>query len=138
MQVSQNYQDAFQTFFVTYFDYSTGTFLAELLLDFIFYRWRLVLLSSIFLMNQMKRSFNISNFISSHSQVFGHLDVLKKLRKKRMCWRTFLVNLQAFTLQSAQTFSCEFCKNFENTILIENLRLTPSVTLTLDRLRWVF
>ena len=93
----------------------------------------------------MKRSFNISNFISSHSKVFGHLGVLKILRKKHMCWSIFLVNFQAFNLQSAiltnkehlaHTFSSEFCKNFENTILIENLRLTPSVTLTIDRLGW--
>ena len=32
-------------------------------------------------MKWISRSFNISNFISSHSQVFGRIDVPKKLRK---------------------------------------------------------
>ena len=62
--------------------------------------WMLVLMSTIFLMHWISRSFNISNFISSGSQVFSRIDVLKKLRKvqrKTPALKCILIKMQTLT-----------------------------------------
>ena len=67
---------------------------------------------------------DISNFISSPSQVFGRIDVLQKLhniQRKTSELEYILIKLQASNFQSetlirketpAKVFSCEFCKKF--------------------------
>ena len=119
---------SFPRIFITCSDYSTGTLSAEhlfsehLLLDTCF-------TVNYFLMNRIGRSFNISNFISSRSQVFGRADVFKRLRNIHMkapVLECILIKLQASNLQSEtlikkgtpeQVFSCESWKNFKNTFL---------------------
>ena len=70
--------------------------------------------------------FNITNFISSRWQVFGCINVLKKLHnidRKTPVLQCILIELQISSLHSktwimeetpAQVFPCGFCKNFKN------------------------
>ena len=55
-------------------------------------------------MNWISQSFNISDFISSRSKVFGGIDVIKKLLKSHkkipVCSSVFSITLQASNLLS--------------------------------------
>ena len=68
---------------------------------------------------------------SSCSEVFckkGVLNILAKFTRKHLCWRVFLIKLQAWSLQLylketlAQVFCWEFCEIFKNTYLVESMR----------------
>ena len=74
-------------------------------------------------MNWISQSFNIFNFISSRSKVFGGIDVTKQLlklhKKTPVCSSVFLITLQASNLLSenlikketpVQVFSVNFKK----------------------------
>ena len=90
-------------------------------------------------MTLISRSSNISNFISSHSQVFSRFDLLKNYAKPPLLECVFNkvagIQCQSVTLikkeTSAQVFSSEFCEIFKNTFLIKQLRATASVILAL-------
>ena len=86
-----------------------------------------------------RRSSNISNFISSRLQVFGHIDVLKKLCKvhrKTPVLECILIKIQAPNIRfeilikkEKPVLPCEFCKNFKNKFFIEQLRASVILTL---------
>ena len=86
-----------------------------------------------------RRSSNISNFISSRFQVFGRINVLKKLCKvhrKTPVLECILMKMQASNIRfeilikkEAPVLPCEFCKNIKNKFFIE--QLSASVILTL-------
>ena len=80
-------------------------------------------------MNRISESFYIANFISSLSQVFNRIYVLKNLgsiHSKAPVLECILIKQQVFNLQfetlikkkaATQVFSCEFCKTYKNTFL---------------------
>ena len=87
-------------------------------------------------MTLISRSSNISNFISSHSQVFSRFDLLKNSPLLECVFNKVAgIQCQSVTLikkeTSAQVFSSEFCEIFKNTFLIKQLRATASVILAL-------
>ena len=90
----------------------------------------------------ISRSFNVSSFISSSSQVFSHIGIRKnplEFTEKYPCWSLFLIKLQTSNIQSAtffiketpvQVFSFELCKMFfKNTFYKEQLCVTAPVSL---------
>ena len=81
-------------------------------------------------MNWISQSFNIFNFISSRSKVFGGIDVIKKLlklhKKTPVCSSVFLITLQASNLLSENLIKKEtpvqvFFVNFKKFLRIRFL-----------------
>ena len=88
-------------------------------------------------MDRTSWSFNISNFISSRSKVFGSIDNLKKLlklyRKTPACSSVFLITLQVSNLLAknlikketpAPVFPCEFWEVFKNKFFMAQVTTT--------------
>ena len=101
-------------------------------------------------MNRMSRGFNTCNFISTRSQVFEDVGVLKNYAKftwKHWYWSQFLTKLKASYFQPvtfvkketpARVFSFEFCEIFKKTFPIEQLYVTAFVTAFVTLLKYDF